>query len=33
MKYNDEQELEILVHTIDNRYLTLFFRNPKLSLM
>ncbi len=32
MKYNDNEELEMLVNTVDNRYLTLFFKNPKLSL-
>lgn len=30
MKYNDEMELEMLVNTVDNRYITLFFRNPTL---
>lgn|SRR5690554_4959893 len=32
MKYNDNKELEMLVNTVDNRYLTLFFKDPKLSL-
>lgn len=32
MKYNDGKELEMLVNTIDNRYITLFFKDPKLSL-
>lgn len=32
MKYNDDKELEILVNTVDNRYITLFFKEPKLSL-
>lgn len=32
MKYNDDKELEMLVNTIDNRYITLFFKEPKLSL-
>lgn len=32
MKYNDSEELEMLVNTVDNRYLTLFFKDPKLSL-
>lgn len=32
MKYNTEKELEMLVNTADNRYLTLFFRKPELSL-
>jgi hypothetical protein len=32
MKYNNDKELEMLVNTADNRYLTLFFKDPKLSL-
>jgi hypothetical protein len=32
MKYNDGNELEMLVNTVDNRYLTLFFGNPQLNL-
>jgi len=32
MKYNDSQELEMLVETLDNRYVTFFFKDPKLSL-
>lgn len=32
LKYNDNKELEMLVNTVDNRYLTLFFKDPKLSL-
>ncbi|MFT4203480.1 MAG: hypothetical protein QM610_06150 [Chitinophagaceae bacterium] len=32
MKYNDNDELEMLVNTLDNRYITLFFKAPKLSL-
>lgn len=32
LKYNDNKELEMLVNTVDHRYLTLFFKNPKLSL-
>ena len=32
MKYNDNNELEMLVSTIDRRYVTLFFKDPKLSL-
>ena len=32
MKYNDKKELEMLVNTVDNRYLTLFLKDPKLSL-
>ena len=32
MKYNDNNELEMLVNTVDNRYLTLFFKDPKLTL-
>lgn len=32
MKYNDNKILEILVNTIDNRYVTLFFEEPNLIL-
>lgn len=32
VKYNDDNELEMLVNTVDNKYLTLFFKNPHLSL-
>ena len=32
MKYNDNKELEMGINTVDNRYLTLFFKDPKLSL-
>lgn len=32
MKYNDDKELEMLINTVDNRYLTLFFKDPKLNL-
>lgn len=32
MKYNDNQELEMLVETLDNRYVTFFFKDPTLSL-
>ncbi|EHQ44025.1 hypothetical protein [Myroides odoratus] len=32
MKYNDDQELEMLVITVDNKYITLIFKEPKLSL-
>lgn len=32
MNYNDDKELEILVNTVDNRYITLFFKDPELSL-
>lgn len=32
MKYNDLEELEMLVETVDNRYLTMFFKDPILSL-
>lgn len=32
MKYNDDNELELLVNTVDNRYLTIHFKSPKLSL-
>lgn len=31
MKYNDGKELEMLVNTVDNRYITLFFKDPELS--
>ncbi|KAB2916134.1 MAG: hypothetical protein F9K23_08470 [Bacteroidetes bacterium] len=33
MKYNDNKELEMLVNTVDSKYITLFFKSPKLSLM
>jgi hypothetical protein len=32
MKYNDVDELEMLVNTIDNRYITLLFTKPQISL-
>lgn len=32
MKYNDDDVLEMLVNTVDNRYITLFFKEPILSL-
>jgi hypothetical protein len=32
MKFNNNKELEMLVNTVDNRYFTLFFKNPQLSL-
>jgi hypothetical protein len=32
MKYNDDSELEMLVNTVDNRYITLFFKDPQLKL-
>ena len=32
MKYYEE-ELEMLVNTLDNRYITLFFKDPKLKLI
>lgn len=32
MKYNDDNELEMLVNTLDNRYITLLFKEPNLSL-
>ena len=32
MKYNDDNELEMLVKNTNDRYVTLFFKNPKLSL-
>jgi len=32
MKYNNDKELEMHVLTVDDRYLTLFFKDPKLSL-
>lgn len=33
IKYNDDNELEMLVNTIDDRYITLFFKNPQLKLV
>jgi hypothetical protein len=33
MKYNEDDVLEILVNTIDNRYFTIFFKEPKLKLI
>lgn len=33
MNYNDDAELEMLVNTVDNRYITMFFKEPKLSLI
>lgn len=32
VKYNDDDELEMLVNTVDNRYVTFLFREPKLTL-
>lgn len=32
MKYNENNILEILVNTLDNRYITLFFEEPNLYL-
>ena len=32
MKCNDNKELEMLVLTVDNRYLTIFFKDPELTL-
>lgn len=32
MKYNEDERLEMLINTVDNRYLTLFFKDPELSL-
>lgn len=32
MKYNEKEELEMLVITVDNRYVTLVFKNPEMSL-
>tara|TARA_R110002020_G_scaffold466285_2_gene688734 strand:- start:828 stop:1172 length:345 start_codon:yes stop_codon:yes gene_type:complete len=32
LKYNDDKELEMLVNTVDSRYITLFFKEPQLSL-
>ena len=32
LKYNDDNDLEMLVNTLDNRYITLFFKEPTLSL-
>ncbi len=31
-RYNDNEELEIFVNTIDNKFITIFFREPQLSL-
>jgi hypothetical protein len=31
-KYNNEEELEILINTVDNRYVTMFFKDPELNL-
>jgi hypothetical protein len=33
LKYSADAELEMLVNTVDNRYLTLFFKGPKLNLI
>jgi len=32
MKFNEDDKLEMYVITVDNRYLTLFFKNPSLCL-
>ena len=32
MKYNEDQKLEMLVNTVDNRYITMFFKDPTLNL-
>jgi hypothetical protein len=32
LKYNDDGELEMLVNTVDDRYVTLFFKGARLSL-
>jgi len=32
VKYNGDGNLEMLVNTLDNRYVTMLFKNPKLSL-
>lgn len=31
MKYDEEGLLELLVHTVDDRYITLFFKEPILN--
>lgn len=33
MKYNDTEELEMLINTLDNRYTTLFFLHPQINLI
>lgn len=32
LKYNEDKELEMLVNTIDDRYITFLFKDPDLSL-
>jgi len=32
MKFNENEELEMLVNTLDNRYITLFFKRPSFIL-
>lgn len=32
MGYNDDKELEMIVNTVDDRYITLLFKDPKLEL-
>jgi len=32
MKYNANKELEMLINTVDNKYITLLFKDPELSL-
>jgi len=32
MKYSEDEVLEIIVNTFDNRYLTIFFKKPKFCL-
>jgi hypothetical protein len=32
MKYYEDERLEMLINTLDNRYITLFFKKPNLSL-
>ncbi len=33
MKYNEKEELEMLIYTVDNRYITLFFVQPQIDLL
>jgi len=32
-KYNENDEFEMLVNTIDNRYITLYFKEPQIELI
>ncbi len=32
MKYNEDDRLEMLINTVDNRYITMFFKEPNLNL-